>query len=77
VAGSYVIDGKLVRGRTRVYRKDNLIYEGLIQSLRRFQDEAPEVRNGMECGIRIDGFQGYQEGDIIETYTLEKVAQQL
>jgi len=31
----------------------------------------------MECGIRIDGFQGYQEGDIIETYTLEKVAQQL
>lgn len=77
VAGSYVIDGKLVRGRTRVYRKDNLIYEGLIQSLRRFQDEAPEIRNGMECGIRIDGFQGYEEGDIIETYTLEKVAQQL
>lgn len=77
VAGSYVIDGKLVRGRTRVYRKESLIYEGLIQSLRRFQDEVPEIRNGMECGIRIDGFQGYQEGDIIETYTLEKVAQQL
>jgi translation initiation factor IF-2 len=77
VAGSYVIDGKLVRGRTRIYRKESLIYEGLIQSLRRFQDEVPEIRNGMECGIRIDGFQGYQEGDIIETYTLEKVAQQL
>jgi translation initiation factor IF-2 len=77
VAGSYVTDGKLVRGRTRIYRKESLIYEGLIQSLRRFQDEVPEIRNGMECGIRIDGFQGYQEGDIIETYTLEKVAQQL
>ncbi len=77
VAGSYVIDGKLVRGRTRVYRKDKLLFEGLMQSLRRFQDEVPEVRNGMECGIRIDGFTGYEEGDIIETHILEKVAQEL
>ena len=77
VAGSYVIDGKLVRGRTRVYRKEKLLFEGLMQSLRRFQDEVPEVRNGMECGIRIDGFTGYEEGDIIETHILEKIVQKL
>jgi translation initiation factor IF-2 len=77
VAGCYVIDGKLVRGRTRVYRKDKLLFEGLMGSLRRFQDETPEVRTGMECGLRIDGFTGYEEGDIIETHVLEKVAQKL
>jgi translation initiation factor IF-2 len=77
VAGSYVTDGKLVRGRTRIYRKDRLVYEGLMQSLRHFQDEVPEMRNGMECGIRIEGYQGYEEGDIIETHVLEKVAQKL
>jgi translation initiation factor IF-2 len=77
VAGTYVTDGKLVRGRTRIYRKDRLIYEGLMQSLRHFQDEVPEMRNGMECGIRIEGYQGYEEGDIIETHVLEKVAQKL
>ncbi|MBT5925399.1 MAG: translation initiation factor IF-2, partial [Verrucomicrobia bacterium] len=77
VAGSYVIDGKLVRGRTRVFRKEKLLFEGLMGSLRRFQDEVPELRAGMECGIRIDGFTGYEEGDIIETHVIEKVAQKL
>jgi translation initiation factor IF-2 len=77
VAGCYVIDGKLVRGRTRVYRQDKLLFEGLMQSLRRFQDEVSELRTGMECGLRIDGFTGYKEGDIIETHILEKVAQKL
>ena len=77
VAGCYVVDGKLVRGRTRVYRQDKLLFEGLMQSLRRFQDEVSELRTGMECGLRIDGFTGYKEGDIIETHILEKVAQKL
>jgi translation initiation factor IF-2 len=45
--------------------------------LRRFQDEVNEVRSGMECGIRLDGFDDYQIGDNIECYTTEKVAQKL
>jgi translation initiation factor IF-2 len=45
--------------------------------LRRFQDEVNEVRSGLECGIRIDGFNDFEVGDIIESYTIEKVAQSL
>jgi len=58
-------------------RRKNLVYEGVIQSLRRFQDEVNEVRAGMECGIRIDGFDDFQTGDAIESYTIEKVAPKL
>jgi len=77
VAGSYVTDGKVVRSRARLYRKEKLVYEGIIASLRRFQDEVQEIGNGMECGIRIEGFSDYQEGDVIETFQLEKVTQEL
>jgi translation initiation factor IF-2 len=55
-------------------RRKSLVFEGIIQSLRRFQDEVNEVRAGMECGIRIDGFGEFQPGDVIESYTIEKVA---
>ena len=48
-----------------------------MSSHRRLQDEVSELRTGMECGLRIDGFTGYKEGDIIETHILEKVAQKL
>ena len=58
-------------------RRKNLVYEGIAQSLRRFQDEVNEVRAGMECGIRIDGFDDFQPGDLIECYTVEKVAAKL
>jgi translation initiation factor IF-2 len=74
VAGSVVTAGRLVRGKVRVTRRRNLIYEGAITSLRRFQDEVNEVRAGMECGIRIDGFNEFQTGDLIESFIIEKVA---
>jgi translation initiation factor IF-2 len=77
VAGSIVNSGRIVRGKVRVLRRKNLIYEGVTQSLRRFQDEVNEVRAGMECGIRIEGFSEIQVGDSIECYTLEKVVQKL
>ena len=77
VAGCVIAQGRLVKGKMRVMRKKNLIYEGVSLSLRRFQDEVNEVRSGMECGIRLDGFDDYQLGDSIECYTLEKVAQKL
>ncbi len=77
VAGCVVNSGRLVRGKARVLRRKGLIYEGVIQTLRRFQDEVNEVRAGMECGIRIEGFNEMQTGDLIECYSTEKVAPKL
>ena len=77
VAGCMVTAGRIVRGKVRVRRKKDIIYEGVTQSLRRFQDEANEVRMGMECGIRIEGFGEFQVGDAIECYTVEKIAAKL
>jgi translation initiation factor IF-2 len=77
VAGCMVTSGRIVRGKVRVRRRKDIIYEGVTQSLRRFQDEANEVRAGMECGIRIEGFGEFQIGDAIECYAVEKVAAKL
>jgi len=77
VAGSMVTSGRIVRGKVRVRRRKDIIYEGITQSLRRFQDEVNEVRAGMECGIRIEAFSDYQVGDVVECYAVEKVAQKL
>ena len=77
VAGSVVASGRIVKGKVRIRRRKEVIYEGVVQSLRRFQDEVTEVRAGMECGIRVEGFTDYQPGDAIESYTVEKVAQKL
>ncbi|MEK7781746.1 MAG: translation initiation factor IF-2 [Verrucomicrobiota bacterium] len=77
VGGSMVTLGRIVRGKVRVRRRKDIIYEGVTQSLRRFQDEVNEVRAGMECGIRIEGFSEIAVGDVIECYTIEKVAQKL
>lgn len=77
VAGCMVTSGRIVKGKVRVRRRREIIYEGLTQSLRRFQDEVNEVRAGMECGIRIEGFGDFLVGDAIECYTVEKVAQKL
>ena len=78
VAGCMCLKGKVtVKGRARVKRKDEILYEGKIQTLRRFQNEASEVREGQECGIVLDRFTNFAEGDIIESYELEKVAQEL
>jgi translation initiation factor IF-2 len=77
VAGCMVSNGRIVRGKARVLRRKGLIYEGIIQTLRRFQDEVNEVRAGMECGIRIEGFNEMQVGDAIECYTTEKTVAKL
>jgi translation initiation factor IF-2 len=77
VAGCAVTTGRLVKGKVRVMRRKGLIFEGGMSSLRRFQDEVNEVRSGMECGIRLDGFNDFQVGDAIECFTQEKVAQKL
>jgi translation initiation factor IF-2 len=77
VAGSMVATGRIIKGRVRVRRRKDVIYEGVVQSLRRFQDEVNEVRTGMECGIRIEGYSDFQVGDVIESYSIEKIAAKL
>jgi translation initiation factor IF-2 len=77
VAGCMITAGRIVRGKVRILRRKGLIYEGVVQSIRRFQDEVNEVRAGMECGLRIDGFSEFQIGDVIESYSVEKVAPKL
>ncbi len=77
VAGCMITAGRIIRGKVRILRRKGLIYEGAVQSIRRFQDEVNEVRTGMECGIRIDGFSEFQIGDVIESYSTEKVASKL
>ena len=78
VAGCLVTDGRIARtARARVLRKRQPVYDGGISTLRRFQDDVKEVRNGLECGIKLGDFSEYQVGDIIESYQLEQVAQKL
>jgi len=77
VAGCAVTSGRLTRGKARVMRRKSLIYEGAVAALRRFQDEVSEVRAGMECGIRMEGFSDFQPGDVIESFVIEKVTAKL
>jgi translation initiation factor IF-2 len=78
VAGSAVQSGRVSKsGRARVLRNGQPIYDGQIVTLKRFQDEVNEVRQGLECGIRLGDFDEYHVGDVIECYTLEKVPQSL
>ena len=73
VAGCYVTSGVIRRNaRARVRRAGEVIYDGRIASLRRYQEDVTEVREGYECGIRLDGFDDFQEGDIIEAYQVEE-----
>ncbi|SDU17117.1 translation initiation factor IF-2 [Verrucomicrobium sp. GAS474] len=78
VAGCSVQTGRVTRNaRARIIRRKQPIYDGGVQTLKRFQDDVSEVRSGMECGIRLGDFTEYEEGDIIECYTLEKFPQSL
>jgi translation initiation factor IF-2 len=78
VAGCSVQNGRVLRNaHARVVRRRQPIYDGTVQTLKRFQDDVAEVRAGMECGIRLGDFSEYQAEDIIEVYQLEKVAQAL
>jgi translation initiation factor IF-2 len=58
-------------------RRKAIQFEGTVATLKRFQDDVNEVRAGLECGIRLVNFTDYQVGDVIEAYTVEKIAQKL
>jgi translation initiation factor IF-2 len=78
IAGCMVTDGKITsKASIRIKRGDDTIYKGSIGSLKRFQNDAAEVRDGQECGIRPDNFMNFVEGDLIEAYNVEKIAQKL
>jgi translation initiation factor IF-2 len=78
VAGSYVAEGKVVRGaKARVRRGDSVVGTGTISTLRRFKDEVREVLAGLECGIGVDGVTGIQANDLVEAFTTEEVARTL
>jgi translation initiation factor IF-2 len=74
IAGCYVTEGKVVRsGDVRLLRDSVIIYEGKVGSLRRFKDDATEVKQGFECGIGIAGYNDVKIGDVIEAFSVEKV----
>ena len=78
VGGCIVMEGRInAKARARVIRDGQAVYDGGFQTLRRFQDEAAEVKTGLECGIRLGSYMEYEIGDIIECYELEKVEQSL
>ena len=74
VAGCLVTEGKVNRGAAaRLRRGREIVHEGKVGTLKRFKDDANEVRAGLECGIKLDDFNGYQVGDVIECYDTQKV----
>lgn len=76
VAGSYVLEGKVCNNsKIRIIRDNIVLYEGQIESLRRFKDDVKEVAQGYECGITIDNYRDFREGDILEVYTMEEIPQ--
>jgi len=78
VAGCYISEGKVSRNsKARLLRDNVVIYEGKVASLRRFKDDAGEVRSGLECGIGLERFSDIKNDDVIEAFTMEKVAPQM
>ena len=74
VAGCLVTEGKINRNASaRLRRGREIVHEGKIGTLKRFKDDANEVRAGLECGIKLDDFNGYVAGDVIECYEVQKV----
>ncbi|MFN0127747.1 MAG: translation initiation factor IF-2 [Verrucomicrobiales bacterium] len=77
-AGCGVTDGRVTRtAHARVLRGGTPVFDGKMSTLRRYTEEVQEVRNGLECGIRLGSFDDYEEGDVIECYELEKLNQTL
>jgi len=75
IAGCHVTEGVVPRtAAVRLVRDGRVVYEGRISSLRRFKDDASEVRAGFDCGIGLDRYQDYKPGDLIEAFVKEEVA---
>ena len=78
VAGCMVVEGTIYRNRPiRVLRDEVVVFEGGLESLRRFKDDVAEVRNGMECGIAVKSYNDVKEGDKIEVFEVKEIARSL
>ncbi len=74
IAGTYVLDGKLQRkASVRLLRDNIVVYEGELDTLKRFKDDAKEVNTGYECGVTLAKFNDIKEGDIIEAFIMEEI----
>ena len=75
IAGSYVRDGRISRNsKARITRQGELLYEGLVSSLKHFKDDVREMNTGFECGVGIEGFSDFEVGDIIESVRVENAS---
>jgi translation initiation factor IF-2 len=78
IAGCYMKDGKAIRNTMlRVKRDGELLHEGKLTSLKRFKDDVKEVQEGYECGIGVEGFSDFAEGDILEIFEVKEVKRTL
>jgi len=78
VAGSFVQKGKITRNlHAELSRNGEVVYQGKLSSLKRFKDDVKEVAEGFECGFTLDDFTEYMQGDIVDFYTIEKIARTL
>jgi translation initiation factor IF-2 len=78
VAGCMVLDGRLTRAgdaQARLLRDNVVVWQGRLASLRRFKDDVSEVKAGLECGLGLDRFNDIKVGDMIEVFTVERIAQ--
>jgi translation initiation factor IF-2 len=75
IAGCHVVEGVIKRNSlVRLVRDSVVVYEGRVSSLRRFKDDAAEVRSGFDCGIGLERYNDFKPGDVIEAYAKEEVA---
>jgi len=78
IAGSFVTEGMVRRGaKVRLLRDDVVIFNGGLQTLRRFKDDVREVQNAYECGIALEGFNDIKVGDVVECYEVESIEREL
>jgi translation initiation factor IF-2 len=78
VAGCLVVDGRMTRSgeaQARLLRDNVVVWQGRLASLRRFKDDVSEVKTGLECGIALERFNDVKVGDVIEVFSVERVAQ--
>jgi translation initiation factor IF-2 len=74
IAGSFVTEGKVQRAyKVRVKRGEAVLFEGALKSLKRFKEDVSEVKNGLDCGIALEGYDELKEGDTLEFFSKEKV----
>ena len=78
IAGCHITEGRVVRNAfIRVKREGELLHEGKLTSLKRFKDDVSDVTEGYECGIGVEGFKDFNEGDVIEVYEIKEVKRSL